>query len=46
VSNPYEAPDNPEVTCDTEAETAEESAQKLLEYLESRELIPATAVTA
>jgi adenylylsulfate kinase len=43
VSDPYEAPDNPEVTCDTEAETAEESAQRLLEYLESRGLIPAHA---
>ena len=40
VSDPYEAPDNPEVTCDTEAETAEQSAQKLIEYLESRGLIP------
>jgi len=46
VSDPYEAPDNPEVTCDTESETAEESAQKLLEYLESRELIPAHAAAS
>ena len=46
VSDPYEAPDNPEITCDTESETAEESAQKLIEYLESRDLIPAAAVTA
>jgi adenylylsulfate kinase len=46
VSDPYEAPDNPEVTCDTESESAEESAQKLIEYLESRDLIPAAAVTA
>ena len=46
VSDPYEAPENPEVVCDTESETAEESAQKLIEYLESRELIPATAVAA
>ncbi len=46
VSDPYEAPENPEVVCDTEAETAEESAQKLIEYLESRGLIPAAAVTA
>src|SRR5580765_6939975 len=43
VSDPYEAPENPEVVCDTESETAEESAQKLIEYLESRELIPAAA---
>ena len=46
VSDPYEAPDNPEVACDTEGETAEQSAQKLIEYLESRGLIPASAVTA
>ena len=46
VSDPYEIPDNPEVVCDTEGETAEESAQKLLEYLESRDLIPVHAVTA
>src|SRR4249919_619977 len=46
VSDPYEAPENPEVVCDTESETAEESAQKLIEYLESRDLIPAAAVAA
>jgi adenylylsulfate kinase len=46
VSDPYEAPESPEVVCDTEGETAEESAQKLIEYLESRDLIPAAAVTA
>ncbi len=46
VSDPYEAPDNPEVTCETEAETPEESTEKLLAYLQSRELIPAAAVTA
>ena len=46
VSDPYEAPERPEVVCDTESETAEESAQKLIEYLESRDLIPAAAVTA
>ena len=41
VSDPYEVPENPAWTCDTENETPEESAQKLIEYLESRELIPA-----
>jgi adenylylsulfate kinase len=41
VSDPYEAPENPEVVCDTENESAEESAQKLLAYLEQRQLIPA-----
>src|SRR6478735_7820483 len=46
VSDPYEPPLNPEVVCDTEGETAEESAQKLIDYLESRDLIPAAAVAA
>jgi adenylyl-sulfate kinase len=46
VSDPYEAPENPEVVCDTESETAEESAQKLIAYLEQRDLLPAAAVTA
>jgi adenylylsulfate kinase len=46
VSDPYEIPENPDWVCDTENESPEESAQKLLEYLESRELIPAAAVTA
>jgi adenylylsulfate kinase len=41
VSDPYEAPENPDVTCHTESETPEESAQKLLDYLEERGLIPA-----
>src|ERR687897_1767345 len=41
VSDPYEAPENPEVVCHTEEESPEESAQKLLDYLEERGLIPA-----
>ncbi len=46
VSDPYEAPDDPEVVCETEAETPEESAEKLLAYLEERGLVPGAAVTA
>jgi adenylylsulfate kinase len=34
VSDPYEAPDNPEVVCDTENETVEESTQKIVKKLE------------
>jgi adenylylsulfate kinase-like enzyme len=30
VSDPYEPPDNPEVNCDTEHETPEESAHKII----------------
>jgi adenylylsulfate kinase len=41
VSDPYEPPENPELVLETENETPEESAQKILEYLEERELIPA-----
>jgi adenylylsulfate kinase len=41
VSDPYEAPENPDVVCHTEQETPEESAGKLIAYLEQRELIPA-----
>ncbi|HYP56603.1 MAG TPA: adenylyl-sulfate kinase [Solirubrobacterales bacterium] len=46
VSDPYEAPENPEVVCDTESETPEESAQKLIAYLEQRDLLPAAPVAA
>jgi len=41
VSDPYEAPENPDVVCHTEEESPQESAQKLLDYLEERGLIPA-----
>jgi adenylylsulfate kinase len=36
VSDPYEPPENPEITVDTENETAEESAGKVLAYLDQR----------
>ena len=34
VSDPYEPPENPEVVCDTENETVEESANKIITKLE------------
>jgi adenylylsulfate kinase len=40
VSDPYEEPLNPELTLDTENETPEESAGKILALLEERQLIP------
>ena len=40
VSDPYEAPENPELTLDTESQTPEESAQQIIAYLEERDLIP------
>ena len=44
ISDPYEEPQNPEVTFDSGKETVEESAQKILSYLEKRGLIPANPV--
>jgi len=41
VSDPYEPPENPELTLETEDQTPEQSAQEILGYLEQRELIPA-----
>ncbi|HTU14396.1 MAG TPA: adenylyl-sulfate kinase [Solirubrobacterales bacterium] len=45
VSDPYEAPENPEVTIKTEQEEPAESAAKLILYLEERELIPAAVAS-
>ena len=41
ISDPYEEPVSPELVVDTEAASAEQSAQAVLAYLESRNLIPA-----
>ena len=41
VSDPYEEPLDPEITLDTESESAEESASRLIALLEERQLIPA-----
>lgn len=45
VSDPYEAPENPEVVIKTEEEEPAESAAKLIQYLEERELIPAAVAS-
>ncbi|MDQ2700870.1 MAG: adenylyl-sulfate kinase [Actinomycetota bacterium] len=45
VSDPYEAPENPEVVVKTEEEEPAESAAKLIAYLEERELIPAAVAS-
>jgi len=42
VSDPYEAPENPELNVETADRTPEESAQQILDYLESQGLIPAS----
>jgi bifunctional enzyme CysN/CysC len=41
VSDPYEPPLNPELTLDTEHDSAEEDAAKVIAMLEERQLIPA-----
>ena len=41
VSDPYEAPESPEITVDTEAQSPEESAKQIVEFLESRGLLSA-----
>lgn len=40
VSDPYEAPLNAEIELETENETPEESAEKVLAYLEERDFLP------
>ena len=42
VSDPYEAPENAELEVDTVDRTPEDCAKEILDYLESRELIPAS----
>ena len=42
VSDPYEAPENPEIICHTAKETPEESANKAISYLEQHGYIPTT----
>ena len=40
VSDPYEAPENPEIVCHTAQETLEESTAKVIAYLEEHGYIP------
>lgn len=46
ISDPYEDPENPEVTVDTATESIEESADKILSYLRENELISAPKSSA
>src|SRR5204862_7738708 len=41
VSDPYEEPLDPEITLDTEHDSAEDDAAKIISVLEERQLIPA-----
>src|SRR6266576_1152266 len=45
VSDPYEPPESPEIVCETERESPEESARKILDYLEGRGLIPSAVAS-
>jgi len=40
VDDPFDEPENPEVICDTDQESPEESARKIVEYLRGRGLLP------
>jgi len=46
ISDPYEEPENPEVTIHTHEETVDESTEKILEYLHEEDLIPPTNTAA
>ncbi len=45
ISDPYEAPENPEVECRTDLETLEESANKVLSKLEEMGYAPVKSAT-
>jgi adenylylsulfate kinase len=40
VSDPYERPEHPDIRIDSDNESPEESARRIVTYLEARELIP------
>ena len=40
ISDPYEEPLHPEITCHTGQEAIEESAKKILDYLETKGIVP------
>jgi adenylyl-sulfate kinase len=44
VSDPYQAPENPDIHLETHRETPEESAEKILAWLEEHSYIPAAVV--
>ncbi len=46
VNDPYEAPENPEIVLHTDRETLQQSVNKIIDYLEQHDLIPALEVEA
>jgi adenylylsulfate kinase len=43
IDDPFDEPTDPEVICDTDQETAEESTAKIVKYLRERGFLPAKA---
>lgn len=43
VDDPFDEPENPEVIVDTDKETPQESAEKIIKYLRANGYLPATA---
>ena len=39
ISAPYQAPENPEITIDTEHDTIEQSVEQIIRYLKEHEYI-------
>lgn len=39
ISAPYQAPENPEITIDTEHETIEQSVEQIIRYLKEHQYI-------
>jgi adenylylsulfate kinase len=46
ISDPYEPPKSPELEIETDKQSPEESAQRILDYLEGRGLIPSAELAA
>ena len=43
ISSPYEPPERPEIVLETDCQSLDESVRQVIEYLETRGLIPAAA---
>ena len=44
VNDPYERPERPDIHIDSDSESPEESARRIVSYLEEHELVPAASV--
>jgi adenylylsulfate kinase len=43
VDDPFDEPEDPEIICDTDQETPEESTRKILDYLRTRGFLPSAS---